>query len=322
MIIRVDETRKQTITGKTINGFYLSVLLLHSRANVLIPKTQYGTGLGFDASQVNLKATLKRDGKLYSFFNNNLGILGHYNSLLSGTKNWLLGTDYVRPTAENKHRNVRTLFVELGGHVNLRGTDEIEFEVTVGRNTFNATHLDQSVCYIDVNPSYSIGKEVGIFSTYSETIQAGTTSDRFNLGDNVTKIALVNFDDTDETQQIVQNMQISSDRFDQSYNLAELINRHNRNFGKAAFNYPFPPNQPGNILETYRPAYAQSFVVLNDEEIDQAIVDLTFDGSKVTSSKNYLVYTSFVTSLEIIQRSQALEEKHTVENLNKLPVSL
>lgn len=321
MIIRIDETRSQQVTNNTINGFYLNVLLVGKAVNTLIKRTGYGTGIDFDASQVSLKATLKRDGKIFNLFNNNLGIIGQYNSLLSGGKNWLLGTDYVRPTASTVHKNVRTLFVSIGGHLNLKGTDEIDIECTIGRNTFQASTLETSSCYVDIKPAFSIGKEIGIYTLFSETIQAGTTSDTFNLGDNVTKIALMNFEDTDETQQIVSNISISSDRYDQSFSLPDLITRNMTMYGKQAYNKGYD-RTTGVVTDSYTPAYPQSFVLLNDEEIDKTGVDLTFDGSKVNSSKNFLCYTSFVTSLEIIQRGQYLESKHTEENLSKLPVSL
>jgi hypothetical protein len=321
MIIRLDETRSQQVTNSTINGFYVSVLLLATAVNTLIKRTSYGTGLDFDASQVMVKATLKRDGKVYNLFNNNLGILGQYNSLLSGGKNWLLGTDYIRPAVAAKHKNVRTLFLSLGNHINLKGTDEIDIECTIGRNSFQETTLDTSACYIDIKPAYSIGKQTGIYTIFSETIQAGTTSDTFNLGDNVVKMALMNFEDTDETQQIVSNVSIGSDRFDQSFALPDLITRNLLAYGKQSYNKGYD-RASGATTDSYTPAYPQSFILLNDEEIDRATVDLTFDGSKVNSSKNFLVYTSFVTSLELIQNSQYAETKHMEENLSKLPASL
>lgn len=321
MIIRVDETRSQQITNSTINGFYVNVLLVAKLVNTLIKKTSYGTGIDFDASQVRLTATLKRDGKIYSLFSNNLGIIGQFNALLSGGKNWLLGTDYVRPTADNAHKNVRTLFVSIGGHLNLKGTDQIDIECTIGRNTFQTSTLEETTCYIDIKPAFSIGKEVGIHTLFSETIQAGTTSDTFNLGDNVTKIALMNFEDSSETLQIISNISVASDRFDQSFSLPDLITRNLIMYGKQPYNKGYD-RATGATTDSYTPAYPQSFILLNDEEIDQARIDLTFDGSKVNSSKNFLAYQSFVTSLEIIQRGQYLETKHMEENLSKLPVSL
>lgn len=321
MIIRLDETRNQSITNNTINGFYLTVLLTAVSNNYLIKKTQYGTGLDFDASQVNILATLKRDGKTYQLFNTNLGILGGFHSQMSGGKNWQLGTDFVRPAVGSKHKNIRTLFVSLGGHQNLKGTDEIFIECTVGRNSFQASTLDASACYIDIKPAFSIGKEVGIFQLFTETIQAGTTTDTFNLGDNVMSIRLLNFEDSDETLQIVQNVRISSDRFDQTFNLPDLVARNMLLYGNEPYNKPYD-RTTGVVTDSYVPANPQSFVILDEEEIDGATIDIAFDGSKVNASKNFLVYRKFDTSLEIIQRSQQLEAKHMEQNLAKLPVTL
>lgn len=321
MIIKQDETRNQSITNANINGFYLTVMLTALTNNTLIKKTQYGTGLDFDASKVMINATLKRDGKTFPLFNTNLGLLGWFNSHLSGGKNWLLGTDFIRPTANTKHKNIRTLFIDLGTVMNLKGTDEVFIECYVGRETFQSTTIDDSNSYIDIKSANAIGKEVGIYQLVAETIQAGTTTDSWNLGDNVTKIGICNFEDSDETQQIIQNVRISSDRYDESLTLADLVTRNMRIFGKQPYNKGYD-RTTGTVTDSYTPALPQSFIVLNDEEIDGARMDISFDGSKVNSSKNFVLWQKFDTSLEIIQRGQAMEAKHTAENLNKLPVTL
>jgi len=321
MLAKLNEGRNSTISKRTIDGFLVCVNLLAAAANTVLAATLYGTGTGFDASQVNFKVILRRSGKEYVIMHDNLGILGAFNSILNGAKNWFLGTDIIRPASGVKHNSIRTLFISLGGHLNLSVGDEIYYEVNVGRNAFGSA-IDTTASYIQINPHYSIGKEVGIFLTKSNVIQASATRESVNLGNNVTRIAFLNMEDTGVSNQIIQNLNFSSDRIDGSYNFGELIALNDLWFRNSQWLKYFDYSSGGSDVDSYQPAYPQSFVFHNEEAVDNAAVDITFDPTKVSAQKNYLVYQSFLSSKEIIAKAAAMSEKHAVENLSKLPVTL
>ena len=325
MIVKQDETRNSSIRKRTLDGFLVNINLVQNAVNQLLKPTQYGNAQGFDASQVNVKVILRRNGKDFLLVHDNLGILGQYNSILHGSKNWFLGTDLELPTATLRHTAVRTLFLSLGGHINLGGDDEIIYEITVGRQSFNSD-LQSASCYVQITPNFSIGKEIGIFLTKSHVIQTGETRGNFNLGSNVTRIAFLNFEDTGMTQQIIQNLNLASDRLDLSLSLADIINRHGMNFPYAQWHKYKEYNSQGGDVDTYQVAYPQSFIFHDAQaesgDLDEVSLDLTFDGSKVLPSKNYLVYTNYYTSMEILRRSAQLNAKHAQENVSKVPETL
>ncbi|MFB2120045.1 hypothetical protein [Parapedobacter sp. 2B3] len=321
MLAKLNEGRNGTISKRTLDGFLVSVNLVAAANNTVLAATQYGTGTGFDASQVNFKVILRRGGKEFVVMHDNLGILGAFNSILNGGKNWSLGTDIVRPASAAKHHSIRTLFLGLGGHLNLATGDEIYFEVNVGRNSFGSA-IDSNQSYVQINPHYSIGKEVGIFVTRSNVIQQSATREAVNLGDAVTRIAFLNMEDTGVSNQIIQNLNFSSDRVDGSFNFAELIALNDIWFRNSQWLKYFDYASGGSDVDSYQPAYPQSFVFHNEEAVDNCSVDITFDPSKVNAQKNYIVYQSFLSSKEIIAKAAAMSEKHAAENISKLPVTL
>lgn len=321
MIVKQDETRNASVIKRTLNGFLINVNLEASQNNTLLLPTQYGTSLSFDASQVNVKAVLKRNGKDHVLFHDNLGILGQYNSILCGSKNWFLGTDIQRPDLNSKHKSIRTLFVYLGGHLNVGGNDEVCYEVTVGRNSFNLG-VDPNACYVQVTPHYSIGKESGVFMTKSHVIQANATRESFNLGDNVSRIAFLNFEDTGVTNQLIQNVQISTDRVDWSFNFADILNIHQMKYGYSQWLKMYDYSNINNLVDSYQQAFPQSFILHDKDEFDSCALDIAFNGNLINASKNYIVYSKFITSMDILRKSARMVEKHTEENLAKISEQL
>lgn len=321
MIILNNETRSGEVKNKTLDGFLVNVRLKANNSASLIPPTGYATATGFDASQITIKVILKRNGRSWTQISDNLGILGQYNSILKGAKEWNLGTDFALPP-NKPHEVTRSVFISLGGHHQIKGDDVMSYEVTVGRNTFN-TGLSVNDCSVEINPHYSIGKELGIFMTKSEVIDANKTREQFNLGDNVMKLAILNFEDTDYTKQIISNLQLSSDRVDWTFTLNDLICVHMMKYGDSRWLKPYDyQNGVSNAMDSYLPAFPNSFVVLDNEEVDQATLDINFVPNSVVASLNHVVYTCFASSQEIIAKALHQTDKHNAENISKLPITL
>lgn len=320
MVTKYGESNKNSFQNKTINGFYVNVYLEHTTVNQTLLPTQYGTNLQFDPSQISMKAMLKRDGKNIQLFSDNLGLIGRFNSILKGAKEWQLGTDKQRPAAGAVHKNVRTLFIYLGSHLNVKDTDECVYEMNVGRTSF-LSPLDQNKCYVEMTPAFSIGYESGVYSQNFETVKAHTTSQDFNLGDNVTDIAFMNMEDSDVTDDIITSLMLSSDRLDLSLSQFDLINRNVQMFNFAPFNKTYDYSVgASNTNDAYVPAFPNTFVLLSREEIDQASLNVTFNPAAVNESKNYVAYRTFFLTREALGKSLKLSDKHKSENVDKLPI--
>jgi hypothetical protein len=316
MVISQGETRNEVIRNNTINGLNISVLLEATADNTALPLTGYRSTSSFDPSNVNIEVILKRDGKNYTLVNTNLAIIGHYMTILQGGSLWRKGITLVPKAAGTKHLATRPLFIYLGGHYNLSGQDEIYVSCTVNRGTFGtAVSTTNSKIQIEANPSIGVEKAIHQMHTYA--IQANQQSDTVNLGDNVTRIALLSFE-TDFTKQVFKSCSLSSDRLDWTANEMELILRHWDKFPYDATDVLFQ-----DVPDTSHPLYyPNTFLIHDQDEIDKARLQFQMNPTNVEASENFVVWTTFQTSEEIIMRAAQRQQKHSERNLNKIPLSI
>jgi hypothetical protein len=320
MIIRKSESRQQTVRSNTIDGLNLDIYLSAAAVNTAIGVND------FDPRQVNLKVLLKRNKRTYTLMQDNLLILGTFNSLLKGHHEFQNGWYVIAPAANAKAVQIRTVKICLGGHVNLKNDDEIFVEVTIGSGAFSA-NLDDTNCYVECDVNYSIGYEGGVMYTVSEVIQANSSKQAFNPGDNVVSLALLNFSEDNFVNQVVTNLQFSSDRLDFSHNFFQLLNRHVQQFGcnpnyRYGHTIPIDESNPSDKAFKWLPVYPQSFQLLHEEEVDKLVVDISFNGSLVQASQNYLVYRRYETDIVTVAKAQQMDVKHTKEKLDKLPAQM
>lgn len=312
MLVRQGENRSESVSGKTLNGLFINAFLAGATNNVPISDTSFASGNGFDPSNVNLKVILTRREKDYVIVHDNLGILAHYQTIKNGGSEWFKGTILQAHGTSAKQQVVRTLFLDFGGHINLDGSDKLTFELSVNRNTFGS-EVDANSSYIQVQSAFSIGKEQGIPQTRTRNIQANSVSENFVLGNNLMKFAVINVDSTPVTQQIVTNVAITSDRYKQSFTFNDLVNLQNRWYA------PQPYAKHGGQVATIERVFPQTFLIHDGELISQAAIDMTFDGSKVSASKNFVVQTNLLSSKEIVLKAAQRAEKHAIENIQALP---
>lgn len=316
MIIKQNETRHERIRNLTINGLNINVLLEATANNTAIPLTGYRSTSSFDPSNVNIEVSLQRNGIKHTLVNQNLAVIAAYQTILQGGSLWRKGVTLRNKGAAIKHLVSRGMFLYLGGHYNLRGDDEILVTATVNRGTFG-TAVSTTESTIQIEANTSIGIEYAIHQMNFYAIQASQSSDSVNLGDNVTRVALMSFE-TDFEKPVFQSASLSSDRLDWTANEQELIVRH---WDKYPYNLADVLIQ--DVPDTQHPLYyPNTFLVHDKDEIDRARIQFQMNPLNVYASENFIGWTTFITSQEMIGKALQMKDKHERQNVDKVPLSV
>lgn len=313
MIIRQNETQVHKVKNETLNGLNVMAYLTSSVLNTPIPDTDYGTGVAFDPSMINIQVDLIRDGRVpYNIIGSNLGIVAGYNTILKNGSLWRKGITLVEPAVGAYHSCCRNVFIYFGGHIQVSGNDELRITVTLTRGTFN-TGVNATNSSLQVETNQSIGVEHWIPQFRSYAIQEGKTEDTVQLGDNIMRLALMSFE-KDWKKPIFNSCTLSSDRLDWNANEQELILRHWDNF---------PYNSADLVNNDYavnqHPLYYPNTFVIHDmDEIDKAKVKFTMVASNVEPSRNFVAYTSYETNRTILEKAAMTKRKHAAKDLEKV----
>lgn len=317
MQLKVNETRSHKVENETVNGLNISVLLESEAVNTDVPLTGYMTdGVGFDASQIDLEVVLKRDGKNIVLIAGNLANVAHYFTLERGGYLWRKGLNVQAKAAGATHIVNRMLFVDFCGHLNIKGSDELIVTATLNRAALG-DGISSATSLIQIETNQSIGIEHGIYRFNSYAIQASQNSDVVNLGDNVTRMALISYE-TDYTKPIFRNVSLSSDRLDWTANEQELPLRHWKEFTDNVADHLLSATS----TSAHPLFFPHSFLLHDVNELDRAKLSFTLNSPNVLASKNFVIWTSYETSHEILEKAMQLSAKHERKNIDKVPIAL
>jgi hypothetical protein len=306
MNIRHLESKNTRINSQTINGFSVKAFLYQDAAG----GTQYGSSK-LDFSKVAIKAILNRDGVDHILFQDNLKLIGLASNL--NTRGQLaFYSDHDHYVNLGAGKSLCTFNIPLGGCIRISGNDSIYLEVTAQDGVFAAGYLASS--YIEIKPLKAVGYETFVPSIKSINIQAGTTSETYSLGDNVIRAVLLNYDQTDFTTPIVQNLNFASDRYNEGLTYFDLINMKNMSFPKLPVNLSV---EDSTLFES-----DQSFTLIDFHmRFNQVVLDMQFNGGSVNASKNYLVYWTYRTDWTTLDKAIKLAEKHQAAETDSIPAS-
>lgn len=323
MIAKIGESRQHNTYSGTYSGIEVNTHLVAANANARLAVAD------FDPQNVTIKVLLKRNNKTHIIFQDNLLILGMYNTILKNNHAFVTGLDLIPPASGVKHNLLRGVRLEFGGNIRVNTGDVLMAEITLAKAGYSA-NISQVETYVEFDFIPSVGYEVGIPSTVSQVVQNNTTKETFALGDNVTDIAFLNFNKNGYENPVFNNINLASDKLDLSLNYTQAITRHldfyantpNERYGSTLPIHP--TDATGRVFKGshYLP---QSVVIISGDqtaELDNVRVDISFNSSEVVSSANYLVHTKFETSLQIVNDAIERKEKHDKENLSKLPSTL
>ncbi|MBN8785465.1 MAG: hypothetical protein J0I84_00090 [Terrimonas sp.] len=276
-------------------------------------------------SNINVKVLLKRGRNTEILMNDNLKLLGTFNTILGGFDEFFNGVDIEAPGASTKHRQLRPVTLKFGSHVRVNAGDEIVCEIKVANSGAFGTDIDASDSFIEYYFNSSQGYEAGIPEIVCEVVQANSTKQSFSLGAGVVDIAFLNFDKDGLKDQVINTAQLSSDRYDYGKSFNQLVALKIMNYGKNPA-YRFGTSLPVTIANQaiFRALdyYPQSLFLLEGGELDNTKLDISFNGAQVAASQNYVISRRVKSSKEIVAAAVNRANKHTKENYEKLPATL
>ena len=288
MTLRNNDTQSLKLRNKTVQrfAFVLNLIGNGTLANVLL-------------EYINVKAVLRRGGKEYVLFNENLQLLAQESMFFQGYDHALQKTA-ISISATQK---MLPLMVDLGSPVNLKGMDELTMEVTSKTGWY--ADFDASQSSLEVEDREAIGIEAYIPFIKTFSISATHSRVKESLGDNVTSITLLNTEPArtnSDADCVFQGMIITSDKYSASDNRGRLLSRRASQF----------TNSSDAILRK------ESFRYIPNLELHDVEITLELNGGNVAATKNYIVYRSYVVTQEGLSRAQSLANKHANENQSKL----
>lgn len=305
MNIKHRETNNVSFRSMTLNGFSFKMFINPDGGSAQAGST------AIDFSKYTVKLILNRDGGSYIIASDNLQILGLASTLnTAGQLAFNQGANHYI----NLGNNASLLFfnLSLGGHVRLKDNDELYVEVQ-DQGAIGAGY--QGASYLEVKPLQSIGYETFIPMIQSKNIQAGTTSQQYSLGDNVIRTVLLNFDKTSFAANVVNSIGISSDKINDSFTFADLIDFKLSSFATGPQNLAA---EESAVIES-----DQSFVITDFNNVyNKLLLNCQFNGGNVAASQNYIVFWSYLTSKGIIADAQDLAAKHDAINTAAIPTSI
>lgn len=319
MIARIGESRQDRYTSGTYDGIFVNTYMVAKALN-----TQLGVS-DFSPSQVNVKILLRRNQQVHTIAQDNLLLLATYWNLHNDYHEFLNGLDKKLGSATEYAVKLRMAKIPFGGPIRVDSGDELLIEVTPAQGSTFTGNVNVEQSYVEFYATPCIGYEEYLPITTSEVVQANTSKQSFNPGDNVLRLATLNFDKNDLTQEVISNFNLASDKLDLSFSFNQLLAH-----GINRFSYS-TPSRYGTSLPI--PAVGMTVVRGLDYlpqsvlihavpqsgcELDQVRVDISYNSMYVSSSQNYVMYTRFLQSARQVVEASKREQKHKQENLQKI----
>lgn len=252
-----------------------------------------------DFSKCIVSAVLHRNGTQQSIVQGNLEALlkAQYFfddrfETLTQTTGSAGGDIVVTKSASVKGQTLHTLQLNIGGIINLKGSDRLEVELQWTQAAASGS-LD-GTSYLTIDTIEGIGLEYFTPQVKTYAVQAGQNEWTRGLGNNVQSVHFLNFDksDTLTTNNVVEVAQFKSDKLNYSKNTQQLIAERN--------------GQSEQNLSRY-----QSFALYaGAHELDGAAIELRLADSNVTAGNNYIVVRTFKVHKQVVAKARAKSRKH------------
>lgn len=287
------------IRNKSIDGFTMAVIYGGS-GNL--------SNIATDLTQLQLKGTLRRNGSEVVMFNSTAKNLLIMSLILNPLYYYIAVPSVIQNTVAGPTQGVQPFRFDFGGAINLIGNDEFILEWQLNSTFFAATNLSLSASYVQIDECETTDIEyfTPIFTT--QVIEANQQNPSFSLGDNVLSVILANYDKTDylTTTAVVNNIKLSGKSG--GFNVSK-----NDNFFELMV-------KSASYYQTIAEAAVrlQNWILWSGgDELDGASLDLNLNTANVTSSKNFVLTRSFITSDWLVTRGLELKARKDASADNK-----
>jgi hypothetical protein len=316
MLAKAGESKQETYRQGTFGSITIIPYLVAAAANDKIVASD------LDTSGINVKVILKRDRGTNVIMNDSLKLLGTFDTLLGNYHEFTSGLDFVYPADGVKNILIRPVTLSFGTSLRVNPGDELIIEVKVSKPGAFGAAISEADSYVEFYANSSVGYEAGIPEVVCEVVQSNATKQSFSLGDSVRDIAVLNFDKDDLSSQVINTLQLSSDRLGLGLSFNQLQAMRILKYGNApAYRYgtALPVTIANQAIFRALDFLPQSFVVACADDLDAVKLDISFNGANVSASNNYVVCRRIRSSKEIVRSSLSRAQKHTKENYDKLP---
>jgi hypothetical protein len=303
MNIRNRDVQNETVRGITTNAIMVKAFVINNGNT--------GTSTDVDWSKCLIKLVLNRNGMQEVIMQDNAKILG-----LASQVDQVLQLAFGGAANDVTPSSLGVLLpfiIPFGGHINLKGDDSLYLEITNQAGLFTAG-VEQS-SYIETKLIKSIGYEQFIPSIRSHVVQATETQRKYDMGDNVIRTVVLNYDKTDFTNNVINSLTFTSDRLNENYTFADLVTLKLSRYGKQLIGYS-NPDISARIQQD------QCFVLTDFNHNFNALeIDIAFNSGQVTSSNNYIVCWSYRTDNTILEKANNLQAKHIRKAQDAVPAA-
>lgn len=205
---------------------------------------------------------------------------------------------------EVKGEYLQPIFIDFGSVINLDKNDVLELTVEVQTDSLKTTTCDDVASYLRCEEVTGVGLEyvTPIFEVYSVNNQQNFIEHSF--GDNVEKIAFINLDRKSHTKDdfIIKKFNLKSDRL-------KIEDTSHRLFVKRL--QSMEEGQDNSLRK-------QSYMFLDNIEVDKASIRIELDESKVAVSKNYIMTKAFIMRKSTFAKADLKASKHANRVKKKL----
>lgn len=306
MNVKSNSSDKIVKQSGTFDSLYIGAYLVHGTANTSIVAGD------FDPSQVSVKLTVKRsNGTEDKIFNNDsLHLLGSFQTLDKGYNEFKNGMTLVTKDVAVKEQVLRFVRLEFGGHIRVNAGDIMTAEISVAKSGAFSANLDTALSYVEFEICESIGYQYGVPETRFIAITAGSPSVKETVGDNVTRLAMLNFDQTGIETDVVTKLGLQSDKLDTSYTFNQLLALNVENIPAPSLaKYSGVTRIIGYLPQCYLLHDAKK----TNTELSKCVLDASFNSANVTQGQNYIAVRRFYTSKDMIKNAEDRRAKHNAE---------
>jgi hypothetical protein len=290
--INKGEKKRFDIVGQSIKAISFDSYMIANAVN----KAPSGAKL----SSVDVTAILHQGGRETTLFSGSLLPLHMESNFTNNSFGTSYSyTDLVLKTASVKGERIYAASVNLGGVINLSGSDKISVEVRTHSDVFSPGDSDEGASYMNVSAVEGIGLQYVTPTIKTVTIGSGEGNFRHTIGDNCTGLTLVHTGGDSTTTPIYKSVRIYSDRYDLNDDYYNLVANRTRQM-------PGLSQDRGN-----------TFCILA-QEVDKARIELDLESDNVEASENYVVYRQYETGRKLVSRASAKKQKHTRKAIAKV----
>lgn len=312
---KMGQPQQISLSSGTYDGFYLSAVMFAAASNVPF------VGSDLVPANIQIKVLFKMKKNTFTIMQNNLLVLGLYWTLDKGFQQFLNGTDILLGSSGVYANKLRHLFIPFGGDIRVDG-GELIIEITPSNGCFSS-NCNPSTSYVEFFERPSIGYMHGIPLTDATVINPNVTSQSYDAGNNVTRLAILNFDQDTLVNEVVTNLSLASDKLSWTGTFNYLQYLSAVSYGRIK-RLRFGSSLPVLVSNFYPEGldfYPQSYLIFNgsfDKYLMSCKLNAAFNSANVSSSNNYFVCTKFSTDNQIVSAARGRMIKHKNENIKQI----